>query len=320
MPRARALLAIPLLAAALAAAGCSSSSSSSAGSTSTAVNSSVAVSGAFGSAPKVTIPAQKADNALTVKTVIQGNGPTLASSDEFLGNYVAYVWSGTTHKLATSTYSAAPTLLSNKLLPGLATALHGKTTGSRVLAVIPPKDAFGSQGNSQLGIKPTDTLVFVIDVIQRFGATQAAQGTSVSNGGGNLPTVAAGKAGTAPTVTIPKSAPSSSLVSKVLIKGSGAAVAKGQEIVVQYTGVNYRTAKVFDSSWSRSAPFAFQLDASPSQVIPGWDKALTGQTIGSRVLLVIPPADGYGKAGASQAGIKGTDTLVFVVDILGAAG
>ena len=35
-------------------------------------------------------------------------------------------------------------------------------------------------------------------------------------------------------------------------------------------------------------------------------------------MLVIPPADGYGKAGNSQAGIKGTDTLVFVVDLLGA--
>ena len=35
-------------------------------------------------------------------------------------------------------------------------------------------------------------------------------------------------------------------------------------------------------------------------------------------MLVIPPADGYGKTGNSRAGIKGTDTLVFVVDILGA--
>ena len=35
-------------------------------------------------------------------------------------------------------------------------------------------------------------------------------------------------------------------------------------------------------------------------------------------MLVIPPKDGYGSAGQSQAGIKGTDTLVFVVDILDA--
>jgi peptidylprolyl isomerase len=32
---------------------------------------------------------------------------------------------------------------------------------------------------------------------------------------------------------------------------------------------------------------------------------------------VIPPADGYGPTGSAAAGIKGTDDLVFVVDILG---
>ena len=87
-------------------------------------------------------------------------------------------------------------------------------------------------------------------------------------------------------------------------------------MVVQYTGVIWRTGKVFDSSWSRSEPFAFNVGAG--QVIKGWDDGLVGQKVGSRVMLVIPPADGYGTAGASEAGIKGTDTLVFVIDILGA--
>ena len=53
------------------------------------------------------------------------------------------------------------------------------------------------------------------------------------------------------------------------------------------------------------------------QVIPGWDEGLVGQTVGSQVLLVVPPDKGYG-AGSASAGIKGTDTLVFVVDILDA--
>jgi peptidylprolyl isomerase len=33
-------------------------------------------------------------------------------------------------------------------------------------------------------------------------------------------------------------------------------------------------------------------------------------------MLVIPPKDGYGDAGSGE--IKGTDTMVFAVDILGA--
>ena len=49
-----------------------------------------------------------------------------------------------------------------------------------------------------------------------------------------------------------------------------------------------------------------------------WDKGLTGVPVGSRVMLIVPPADGYGKTGNAQAGIKGTDTLVFVVDVVGA--
>ena len=112
-------------------------------------------------------------------------------------------------------------------------------------------------------------------------------------------------------VTAPKT-----LQVKALIKGSGAVVKKGQNLAVQYTGVIWRTGKVFDSSWSRNMPLTTVI--GEGQVIKGWDTGLVGQTVGSRVLLVIPPADGYGSAGASTAGIKGTDTLVFVVDILAA--
>jgi peptidylprolyl isomerase len=190
--------------------------------------------------------------------------------------------------------------------------------GSRVLAVIPPKDGYGKAGNSQAGVKGTDTLVFVVDMITKFGAKAGASGTQVSGGGGTLPTVTA-TTGSAPVVKIPSTGtPPTTLVTKTLIKGSGPAVSKGQYVVAQYVGVIWRTGKVFDASWTRGQPFGFTLGATPSQVITGWDMGLVGQTVGSRVLLVIPPADGYGKTGSTQAGIKGTDTLVFVVDLLGA--
>lgn len=51
-------------------------------------------------------------------------------------------------------------------------------------------------------------------------------------------------------------------------------------------------------------------------MIAGWDEGLVGQTVGTQVLLVIPPDKGYGASGSE--GISGTDTLVFVVDILDA--
>jgi peptidylprolyl isomerase len=87
-------------------------------------------------------------------------------------------------------------------------------------------------------------------------------------------------------------------------------------VTVQYVLATYSSKQVIQSSWT-SQPFTFTL--GEGQVIPGWDTGLVGQTVGSRVLLVIPPKDGYGTAGSSAAGIKGTDTLVFVVDIIDAA-
>ncbi len=310
MRRIAALLSVPLLAV-LALAGCGSATSSS--------NPSVSVKGQFGTNPTVTIPKATAAKTLVTKTLVKGTGPALTKTDAFVGNYAVYIWSGKSSKLAESTFaSKSPALFSGQLLPGLESALEGKKMGSRVLAVIPPADGYGKSGNSQAGVTANDTLVFVVDMIKEFANNASATGSQVSSGGGSLPTVTA-KAGVAPTITIPKSAkPPKGLVTKTLIKGSGPVVTKGQTVVTQYVGEIWRTGKVFDSSWSRDEPFGFTIGATPSQVITGWDKGLVGQTVGSRVMLVVPPADGYGKTGSSQAGIKGTDTLVFVVNILGA--
>ncbi len=316
MRRIAASISVPPLAAALAVAalaGCGSAAGTSA-------SRNVSVSGGFGTAPQVSIPAEKAGSQLAVKTVVKGSGPALTKSDAFLGNYAVYIWSGTKHKLAASTFATkTPTLFSGQLLPGLETALIGKPMGSRVLAVVPPSQGYGKAGDPQGGVKGTDTLVFVVDMLKKYADNASASGQQVSAGGGSLPTVTSpATAGTAPQIKIPSGKPPTSLVVKTLIKGSGPAVKTGDTLVAQYVGEIWRTGKVFDSSWSRGAPFSFPVGAH--QVITGWDQGLTGQTVGSRVLLVVPPADGYGKSGQAQAGIQGTDTLVFVVDIVGAIG
>jgi peptidylprolyl isomerase len=316
MRRAAAFVITPLLAV-MALAGCGSSSSPSSSASPTGdTYTSVKVSGTFGKAPAVTIPAQAGTGALYTKTVIQGSGAALTTADSLIGNFVMYDWSGAKHTQIGSTYSATPTLFSGQLLPGLEKALIGQKIGSRVLAVIPPADGFGKTGNPEIGVKGNDTVVFVVDMINSVGNTAGVPGKQATNGGGTLPTVIAGTAGKAPTITIPKTAEPKALQVKTLIKGTGAVVKKGQYIIIQYTGVNWRTGKVFDSSWSRSQPWATPIGTG--QVIPGWDTGLVGQTVGSRVLLVIPPADGYKAAGQPSAGIKGTDDLVFVVDILAA--
>jgi peptidylprolyl isomerase len=96
-----------------------------------------------------------------------------------------------------------------------------------------------------------------------------------------------------------------------LIKGKGPAITKGQMIAVNYTGVIYKTGKPFDSSWSRHQPFVTQIGVG--KVIPGWDQAMIGVRVGSRVQLDIPADLAYGEA--PQDGAPGGD-LRFVVDVL----
>ena len=277
----------------------------------------VTVTGPFGKAPKVKIPAVPGSGPLYIKTVIKGTGTKLTKAQSLIGDFALYDWRGKNHKLIGSSYSTGlPTLFSGPLLPGLEKALIGQKLGSRVLAVLPPADAFGPHGNPVIGVGPTDTVVFVVDMLTSVGNTAGPSGKWLSNGGGALPTVTAGRPGKGPRITIPKRAAPKTLRIRTLIKGRGPKVTKGEFIVVQYAGVVWRTKKTFDSTWSRRQPFGAAIGVG--QVIKGWDKGLVGQTVGSRVLLVIPPADGYGPVGVPSAGIKGTDTIVFAVDILAA--
>jgi FKBP-type peptidyl-prolyl cis-trans isomerase len=124
---------------------------------------------------------------------------------------------------------------------------------------------------------------------------------------------------TKPTVTFPASQPPKQLTEQTLVAGSGTSIAAGDTVITNYLGEIWPTKagtqpKVFDSSFSRGAPSGFVIGTGA--VIPGFDKTLVGKRLGSRMLLSIPPADGYGASGNSQAGISGTDTLVFVVDLL----
>jgi peptidylprolyl isomerase len=118
---------------------------------------------------------------------------------------------------------------------------------------------------------------------------------------------------TKPKVTVPEGAPPKQLVVKEIEEGTGAEAKAGDEVAVQYVGVNYKNGKEFDSSWSRHEPFVFQLGVG--QVIPGWDQGIEGMKVGGRRELIIPPELAYGEAGSPPA-IGPNETLVFVVDLL----
>jgi peptidylprolyl isomerase len=137
--------------------------------------------------------------------------------------------------------------------------------------------------------------------------------SSTTQGGGDLPTVK-GKFGEKPTIDSPAGTAPTELKTEVLSEGDGEEVVKGDLLIANYQGQIWKDDKVFDNSFERGEPAGFGIGVG--MVIPAWDKALVGKKLGSRVLMVVPPAEGYGEQGQEQAGIAGDDTLVFVVDLV----
>ncbi|MGV4987219.1 FKBP-type peptidyl-prolyl cis-trans isomerase [Streptomyces sp. NRAIS4] len=130
-----------------------------------------------------------------------------------------------------------------------------------------------------------------------------------------LPAITAGtKFGEKPAVAKGKGEPSKNLAVKTVIAGSGRTIAENDFVQANYLGQIWDTGKVFDNSYDRHSPLVLQL--AQGSVIDGWRYALAGKKVGSRVLIAVPPALGYGKSGNAQAGIKGPDTLVFVIDLI----
>jgi len=123
---------------------------------------------------------------------------------------------------------------------------------------------------------------------------------------------AAGENKTKPKVAVPSGAPPKKLVIEDLEEGSGPAAKAGDEVTVQYVGVDYKTGSQFDASWDRGEPFTFVL--GNGEVISGWDQGIEGMKAGGRRELIIPPNLGYGPQAVGE--IAPNSTLVFVVDLL----
>jgi FKBP-type peptidyl-prolyl cis-trans isomerase len=116
---------------------------------------------------------------------------------------------------------------------------------------------------------------------------------------------------TAPRVNV--TAPFSVTQTQVhtLHAGDGPVVAPTSAVSVCYMGVNGRDGSVFDSAYERGTPAQFSLDG----VVPGFQKAIGGQKVGSTVAVAMTSADGY-PDGQPNAGIQKGDTLVFAIKIL----
>jgi peptidylprolyl isomerase len=275
----------------------------------------VEVAGEFGQEPKVTYDAPLVRTSTDVEVLSEGDGEVIKNgSAAFVHLYIGNGFSG---EKATSTFEDKQPLLvelSKDTVGGISKAVAGHKVGSRVLVQAAPEDGWPEAGNPDLSIGNGDSVVFVADILSSVldaprGAEQAppAGTPSPEEANGKVSAFDFTQAGTPPK----------DLQVITLVKGDGPPVKKGSWIAMRYLGQVWKGAKPFDENYTAEQITPFNIGVG--SLIPGWDKGLVGVPQGSRVLLVVPPKDGYGKAGNKQAGIKGTDTLVFVVDVLGVA-
>jgi peptidylprolyl isomerase len=279
---------------------------------------SVEVAGDFDSTPEITFTGPLEPETTERTIVIQGDGAPIGEGDTVLVSYT--ILNGDTAAEIESTHGSGQTVQvlidsSSPMLSGLSKTLACTNEGTRVVGVIPSGEAFGESGQSELGLEANQSLVFVADVVslapEPVAPLPRAEGQPQDAPEG-FPSVVLGDDG-APTITIPDGAPPTELSIAVLIQGDGAVVAPDATVTVHYTGINWNTGAIFDSSWPRGEPAQFPTGG----VIAGFREALVGQQVGSQVIVIIPPELGYGPQGGTPDGSIGPDdTIVFVVDIL----
>ena len=308
----RTLSALVLPALLLGACGADESSSGPTSTATTAVLDDVEVRGEPGEEPTIIFDKPLSVDETVRRVLVEGDGEELTDGATAIFHFVFL--NARDGSEVSSSYAVEPAevVLDSELLAGVRAGLEGTTAGSRVLVAIAPDDGFGPQGGDpENGLQADDTLLFFLELLEVRTPLARAEGSAVDPVPGQ-PSVSLDDDGV-PTITVPDGEPPTELVAQPLIEGEGDVVEAGQTITVHYTGVLWDTGEVFDSSWESGTPASFPIGTGG--VIPGWDKGLVGRTVGSQVLLVIPPADGYPEGSGS---IPPGATLVFVVDILDA--
>ena len=183
----------------------------------------------------------------------------------------------------------------------LCDALTGVRVGSRIAAIYPINPAAGSSKKT--------SVVLIVDLKNVFLPHATGSNQPAVSGIPFAVHVSSGE----PGITFPSNqAAPKEFKEYTSIKGAGEVVKKGDKIKAHYKLFLWdANHTMIEKSWG-STPLDITVGTG---TIEGFSKALEGQTVGSQVVAVIPPALGYGDK-VNQA-IPANSTLVFVIDILG---
>lgn len=278
----------------------------------------VEATGSFGSQPEVEFPTPLQTDGAQQAVIDAGEGDPIARGQ--IVDFQVSLFNGENGELITaSAYDDEEAPLRRTAgaeLDLLAEAVQCAQVGSRIAVTGTIADVFGADTlDPSLGLGNDDAVVMVLDV----QAAYLGRATGIPQlGASGIPAVVTTPDGI-PGVTIPNEEPPTELRSHTLVLGQGPAIEEGDRAVVHYTGLLWSTRTVFDSSWDRGAPATLTItsfDSDPNGVVPGLAEGLVGRTVGSQVIVVIPPELGY-PTGQAPATIPDGSTMVFVVDILG---
>lgn len=236
---------------------------------------------------------------LQTTVVTEGSGDAVAS-----GDFISYALSAfdaeSGERLVDTGYAAG------ELLPAQISAdnplgqiLGCGKPGQRVVATFPATESASAE-------------VYVVDLLGTVPTAAWGEEQAPVEG---MPIVTLDDDGT-PNITVDTAAtPPTETEVATLKKGDGYTVASGDYVLIQYRGARWSSGELFEGgdTWDGGSPYAGQTTG----FVAGFQKALEGQTVGSQVLVVIPPADGYGEGEINEDDLVG-DTLVFVIDIIGA--
>lgn len=299
MRRIAALLSTPIL---LATAACSGSDSGSTAAIGTLT--SVTVTGPTTAPPTVSFKAPITFEKTASKLVEAGpgTGPVIDNRSLVTVQYVAV--NASDESVFGSSWKGGPsTFYVNTVVAGFEDGLLGKHAGDRVLICSRAKDAYGATGNLASTVRPDDAVIFVVDIVKVAPTSSMPVGVpTLSFDSDGNPSKFAADAQTDKKLT--------TLGVYPIVEGFGPVVKNGDRISVEYFGQLYPDGKVFNG-WTGQP---FDLTLGQGQVIPGWDKGLVGQRVGSRVALIIPSVLGYGAK--AQSAIPKNSNLAFVVQIV----
>ncbi|HWJ83549.1 MAG TPA: FKBP-type peptidyl-prolyl cis-trans isomerase [Nocardioides sp.] len=330
--RSLALLVVPALALTLAGCGGSPSEDTEKG------FDAVTISGDVGSTPtfdwKGMLEPQKAET----KVASEGDGATLEKGDSVLVNLA--ISNDGTQEVNFDTYgqdaSGVEITVGKEAQPQKAIDLitqlvaaeiePGKTTlGTRIEGVASVEEEWPDYATSltDLGIGNQDGIAFVADLESTVRSGPTPKPAKPASWAPTLEKDDKGVPIGLDSAGLPKpDVKAKDVKVTTLLEGNGPKVEKGDLTVVNYLGQTWGGAEAFDDSYSRGSTLAVNIapavKGGGTTVVDGWSDALVGVPVGSRIVVEIPPAKGYGAKGNPPA-IKGDDILYFVIDVLGTA-